>query len=305
MNTYPWPFVPKSLTFSTTTNFSSMNVKHRYALITGTSSGIGRETSKVLIEHGWIVIGTVRANEDAKILRMELGENFYPIVLDVCSPVEIHAGAAKHISDILQGNPLDGLVHNAGIALGGPLIFQPETEFRAIFETNVQGVFKLTQAVFPFLTKGSRMVMISSVSGRVVTPFIGAYAASKFALEALTDAYRNELDMLGMKVISIQPGPVKTPIWGKARQPIEKYPQTQYRELLQQQDKLIDVTEQNALPVSDIAALVLRALEDSNPATRYLAVRNPWNIRLAGLLPDKLRDKLVMSRLRNMKKPGA
>jgi hypothetical protein len=86
---------------------------------------------------------------------------------------------------------------------------------------------------------------------------------------------------------------------------VDKYPQTQYKELLQQQDKLIDVTEQNALPVADIAALILKALEHPNPSTRYLAVRNPWVIRLAGLLPDKLRDKLVMSRLKNMKKPGA
>ncbi len=282
-----------------------MNSRNRYALITGTSSGIGREASRVLIENGWNVIGTVRSKEDADMLLEDLGDSFYPVVLDVSSPPEIHTEAAKHISDMLQGQPLNGLVHNAGIALGGPLLFQPEHEFRAIFETNVQGVFKLTQAVFPLLSSGSRMVMISSVSGRVVTPFIGAYAASKFALEALTDAYRNELGMLGMKVISIQPGPVKTPIWTKARQPVEKYPQWEYKELLQQQDKLIDATEQNALPVADIAALILKALEDPNPSTRYLAVRNPWIVRLAGLLPDKHRDKLVMSRLRNMKKPGA
>ncbi len=281
-----------------------MKSSNRHALITGTSSGIGLEAGQLLLKNGWNVIGTVRSTADAEHLRERLGERFYPIVLDVSSPAEMHVEAANQVGDILQGQPLDALVHNAGIAQGGPLVFQPEGEFRAIFETNVHGVFKLTQAIFPLLTKGSRMVMISSVSGRLVTPFIGAYAASKFAIEALTDAYRNELGMLGIEVISIQPGPVKTPIWQKARQPVEKYQQTPYKDLLEQQDKLIDATELSALPVETIAALILKALENPKPSTRYLAVRNSWIVRLAGMLPDRIKDKLVMSRLRKMKKPG-
>ncbi len=277
--------------------------KQKVWFITGGNKGIGAAIVKEALAQGYNVVAASRKTEEAK---QNLGThpNLLIVKLDISDDQQVE-DAIKETMD--KFGRIDVLVNNAGYGLLGYFEEMSEELIRRQIETNVFGTMKITRAILPIMrAQGSGFVVtVSSTSGIKSVSGGSVYSASKFALEALTDAYRNELGMLGMKVISIQPGPVKTPIWGKARQPIEKYPQTQYRQLLQQQDKLIDVTEQNALPVSDIAALVLRALEDSNPATRYLAVRNRWIIRLAGLLPDKLRDKLVMSRLRNMKKPGA
>lgn len=281
-----------------------MNNTGLIVFITGASSGIGYATTQLLLKSGWYVIGTIRNPADADKLQRDFGNRFHSLIFDVTAPVESHQDLANQLQNILDGRPLHALIHNAGIAQGGPLVFQPESEFRAIFETNVLGVFKLTQVLFPLLIPGSRVIMISSVSGKIVTPFIGSYAASKFALEAMADAYRNELGMLGIQVISIQPGPVKTPIWSKARQPIPKYHETPFSEILALQEQMIDKTEALAIPVEKIAELIKKALEAPRPATRYLAVKNPWIIRLLTIIPDRLKDKLIMKRLKNLKKPG-
>lgn len=280
----------------------SSKEKKGWVLITGTSSGIGEASAQLLLTSGWKVVGTVRDPEVGHAVRARMGDDFYPVVLDVTASRDKHEEIAQEIVGILSGDPLSGIVHNAGVALGGPLVFQQEEEFVKMFETNVLGVFRLTQALFPSLGEGSRLVMVSSVSGRLVTPFVGGYAASKFALEAMVDAYRHELGMLGMKVVSIQPGPVRTPIWSKARVHGEPYAHTPYASIMSRQDELITSAETNGMPVMKVAERIREAMELPKPRTRYLVVRNGWLVRLAQYMSDRIKDRIIARRLEKMRK---
>ncbi len=280
-----------------------MKTSEPAALITGVSSGIGHAAARVLIEAGWEVWGTVRNESDAHRLRETFGSRFHPLLFDVRSAYGQHADLARQIQSQLGGRHLSGLVHNAGVAFGGPLSHLPEEDFIAMLETNVLGVFRLTRALLPLLGAGSRVVMISSVSGRLVTPFVGGYATSKFALEAMTDAYRNELGMLGIRVIGIQPGPILTPIWKKALGGAD-YRHTPFAEVMGRKEDLIRKTERAALPAERVAGVILRALTTPRPSSRYLITRKSWMVRLAGWLPDAWKDRLIARRIRQNRKWG-
>lgn len=282
----------------------TMNTTPSTILITGVSSGIGRAILDEFHHFGWTVIGTVRRESDAEALRAAYPERLHVAVFDVSQSMDDHQALVQQFRDLLAGRGLDVLVHNAGVAQGGPLAWQTEADVREIFETNVLGVFKLTKAAVPLLLdrRPGRLVLISSVSGLLVTPFVGAYAASKFALEAFADAYRNELGMLGVKVVSVQPGPVATPIWVKARAISDKYLDTPYRDILARQEEFIQQAESRALPVDRVVKLVVHASTADQPRSRYLLVTNTWLVRIARLLPDRLKDRMIMARLSQAKK---
>lgn len=273
-------------------------------LITGVSSGIGYAVLKVFHAAGWQVFGTVRKSEDGTRLQSEFGDRVHPILFDVTNSLQHHEELIRDLTGRLNGEGLDVLVHNAGVAQGGPLGWQEETDVRQIMETNVLGIYKLTRAAIPLLrqAQSSRMILISSVSGRLVTPFLGAYAASKFAVEAFADAYRNELAPLGIRVVSVQPGPTSSAIWVKARAIKEKYLDTPYQDILARQEQFISNAESRALPVEHVAKVVYHAGTHARPRSRYLVVSKPWLVRLAGLFPDSLKDRMVMARLRKAKK---
>ncbi len=273
-------------------------------LITGVNSGIGYAVLKQFHAAGWFVIGTVRKPEDIDRLRLEFPERLYLLRFDITSPLAEHEELIRSVAEELKGEGLDILVHNAGVAQGGPLGWQDESDVRAIMETNVMGVFKLTKAAIPLMreAKSSRMLMISSISGRLVTPFLGAYSASKFALEAFTDAYRNELAPLGITVIGIQPGPTATSIWAKARAMKNKYLDSPYQEILSKQEKFIGNAEARALPVEHVADIIFQAGTRLKPKHRYLVVSNPLLVKLAAYFPDNLKDRLIMAKLKNEKK---
>jgi NAD(P)-dependent dehydrogenase (short-subunit alcohol dehydrogenase family) len=275
-----------------------MSTRIQTVFITGVSTGIGFGIAEALLHKGWTVIGTVRREEDLARLRHLWGDSFCGLLMDVRQPAEELDAVIKPALNRKGIERLDCLIHNAGIAQGGPLVYQEEESLRLMMETNTIGVWKLTKVLFPTLGKGSRVVMISSVSGRIATPFVGAYAASKFALEALTDAYRVELGMLGIRVISIQPGPVKTPIWDKARKASLAVSGTPYDHLLALQSQFIAHAEASGLEVADVVKTVLRAIETQRPKTRYLLTKNHWLIRLAGWLPDNWKDRLIMRRFK-------
>jgi len=185
-------------------------------VVTGASTGIGKSTAKVLLDHGFMVFGSVRKEADGAGLRAEFGENFSPLIFDVTDEDAIRAGAAS-VADALGQNTLAGLVNNAGIAVAGPLEHVPIEQFRYQIEVNVLGVFSVTQAFLPLLgtdrtrqgTPG-RIVNISSVAGKMAAPFIGPYAASKHALEGMSASLRRELMIYGIDVVIIGPGAVAT-----------------------------------------------------------------------------------------------
>jgi NAD(P)-dependent dehydrogenase (short-subunit alcohol dehydrogenase family) len=280
---------------------------HRPVLVTGSSSGIGAATARALVEHGFRVWAGVR--DDAAAARLAaLGERCSPIVLDVTEPAQIAAAAERIAAD----GGLYGLVNNAGIATSGPLEAIPLDALRAQFEINVFGALAVTQAMLPLLRQTlGRIVMISSVQGRLAAPFVGPYAASKHALEALSDALRAELLPSGVDVAIVEPGAVKTPIWERgARQGLaiadglEPEMRARYAADIAMMERVSRAFEAGAIPPERVAEAVVHALTSRRPRARYV-VGLDAKVRLAigTLVPDRLRDRLLRRALARIGRP--
>jgi NAD(P)-dependent dehydrogenase (short-subunit alcohol dehydrogenase family) len=187
-------------------------------LITGASTGIGEATALHLDGLGHRVFAGVRNEADGERLAAAARSGrLTPVHLDVTDD----AGIATALDEVgeASGGRLDGVVNNAGVALGGPLDFLPMEDFRTQMDINVTGLLAVTQAAMPLIRGASgRVVLIGSMSGRLAVPMTGAYSASKFAVEALADTLRMELSPWGLAVSLIQPGAIKTPIWDKGRE---------------------------------------------------------------------------------------
>ena len=227
------------------------------AVVTGASTGIGRAAVKVLAAQGWRVFAGVRKPADADSLRQEFGDKVAPLRFDVTDAAAVRA-AADEVRDRLGGRTLKGLVNNAGMGHGGPLMLEPVDQIRQVFEVNVFGAVTVSQAFIPLLgadrslTGGpGRIVNITSVGGRLAPPFIGDYVMSKHALEAFTDSLRRELMIYGIDVIAIGPGAVATPIWDKAEQADETaYAETDYAAVLKKFKDFFIADGRKGLPPS-------------------------------------------------------
>ncbi len=189
----------------------------RFVLITGASTGIGAACAIGCAQQGMTVFAGVRDLQAGEALRARGGTAIVPIQLDVTDG-EIHQEAALRLSRQRVGREgLSGLVNNAGIAIGSPLELIPLPELRRQFEVNVIGQIAVTQALLPLIRRArGRIVNMGSIAGRGTIPMMGPYSASKFALEALTDALRLELYPWGIEVSIIEPGAIATPIWSKS-----------------------------------------------------------------------------------------
>lgn len=275
-------------------------------VVTGVSTGIGEAIAGDLVRRGWRVFGTVRSAEDADRLGHELGRGFTALIADVTDAGSL-ASAAATVSGHLGGEPLSGLVCNAGISLPGPLLHQPLDELDRQWKVNVLGQVATVQAFGPLLGaqegfRGApgRIVIMSSVSGRLVWPFVGGYAASKHALEAVGHALRRELMPFGVGVIIVGPGPVDTPIWEKSGRAVDRtrYQPTLYGPLIERFEKAVLERARDALPASDVAATVHTALTAAKPKTRYALTRAMlMNWYLPLVLPDRWLDRLAAKRL--------
>ena len=279
--------------------------ENRTAVVTGTATGIGYAISRVLIDHGVRVFGSVRRPEDGQRVRSDLGDRFVPLVFDVTDASAIHASVPA-VADALGGATLFGLVNNAGIAVGGPLIYQPLEEVRRHLEVNVVGALAVTQAFAPLLGtdrartgKPGRIINISSVSGRISAPFLGGYAASKRALEGMSHSLRREMMLFGIDVVIVNPGSVVTPIWDKAeRIDGSRYETTEYWPALQRFWSSALRSGRAGLPAERVGEVVWEALTASSPKTSYPVVRRRlvnWTLPLA--LPARLIDRLIARRL--------
>lgn len=188
---------------------------HPTVLVTGASTGIGHACTVGLDARGFKVYAAVRKSSDADALR-KVSPRIEPVLMDVTDYASVDA-AARDLTHQLGERGLDGLVNNAGISVAGPLECLPMESFDRQMRVNVSGQVAVTQAFLPLLRRArGRIVFMSSESGRVVIPLLGAYAASKHALEAVADAFRRELSRAGIRVSIIEPGSIKTPIWEKA-----------------------------------------------------------------------------------------
>jgi NAD(P)-dependent dehydrogenase (short-subunit alcohol dehydrogenase family) len=264
-------------------------------VVTGASTGIGAAVARRLAQAGYLVFGTVRRAEDAAGVERDGG---VAVLLEVTDTRSI-ATARQEVERRLGDQPLLALVNNAGIARAGPLEHLPLEELRQVFEVNVFGVVAVTQAFLPALRRSrGRVINISSVSGRLALPFGGPYAASKFALEALSDSLRRELLPSGVEVVVIQPGSVATPIWDKAAgADLERYRGTPYAAVLPRVlEEALD-RGRRGLPPQAVANAVLAAISSARPPTRSLVARRPWMTRLMRLAPDRWIDRMVAKRV--------
>jgi hypothetical protein len=276
----------------------------RSVVITGASTGIGWATAKLLLDRGFRVFGSVRKQADADRLTGELGANFTPLLFDVTDEAAVKA-AAVVVRAALGGETLAGLVNNAGVAIAGPVLELPVEQFRTQLDINVIGPIIATQAFGPLLgvdpqlrgAKG-RIVMISSVAGKNGNPMTPAYAASKHAIEGLSESLRRELMLFGIDVIIVAPGAVKTPIWSKADElDMSVYRNSPY---LAAMGKVRDFTKhlsQIGLPPEKIAERVAEALTSPSPKVRYQITPDPMRHLITGMLPKRTVDKIIAKRL--------
>ncbi len=278
-------------------------------LISGASSGIGRALCMELDRQGYQVFAGVRSPEDAEMLRSESSVQLHPVILDITQPEQI-AAACKTISDQTDGE-LFCLVNNAGIDVGGALEFLPLEDFRMQLEVNVIGQLALTQACLPMLRKTSgRIIFVSSIGGRLITPFNGPYGASKAALVAVADALRLELSPWNIYVSVLIVGSVKTPIWEKsshmAGEILHREP-PQAKELYAKLQKRAGVIYLHAgrkgMPV-ERAALFARQVVEAKRPKEYILVGSDARLLelIARFYPVRLRDWAVLYQLGFMKK---
>jgi len=270
--------------------------------ITGVSTGIGYATMKSLISAGYYVIGTVRKKDDADKLKTEFGDTCSILEFDVRDNTAFETEILK-ITSKLEKEGLACLINNAGVAVPGPLQHITDEEFELQMDVNVKSVRRITNKLLPYLGTdrkypSGKIINISSVSGLFNSPYNGSYCISKHALESMTDIYRRELAMFGIKVSAVQPGPVKTEIWKKSKGTLDRFKDTAYGDILTTADKMIENAEKSAFEENAVTDVIFKIIQSEHPKTRYLIHRKKLMFRLlAFYLPDRFVDKMISKTL--------
>lgn len=278
----------------------------RFVLVTGASTGIGAACVLGCEKEGMTVFAGVRNLQDGEALRKQGGDAIIPLQLDVVDGESI-ARAAQVVERRVGERGLSGVVNNAGIAISGPLELIPIPQLRKQLDVNVIGQIAVTQAVLPLirLARG-RIVNMGSIAGRGTIPMIGPYSASKFALEALTDALRMELEPWGIEVSIIEPGAIATPIWEKSLRTADLFEadlsaegQHLYAEAALRVRQAVDEAAHRAIPPDAVVKAVIHALTADRPRTRYLVGRDA-KIRafMVKWFPDRLQDWILRKTLK-------
>ena len=250
----------------------------RTVLITGASTGIGEACATYLADRGWHVFAGVRKVDDGERVRAAAPGAIEPLTLDVTSASDI-AAALEAVVD-RTGGRLDAVVNNAGIVVAGPVEYLELDEWRHQFEVNVVGHVAVTRACLPLLRAArpaGRIVFIGSIGGRIATPLLGPYSASKHAIEAIAETMRHELRGAGIKIALIEPGAIATPMWEKGLQTADELEHRLPPEALSRYRKAIDgvrksalMQQRNAVPAEKVAQAVERALTSKRPRARTL-----------------------------------
>ncbi len=284
----------------------SISPQQKTIVITGCSSGFGRATSLHMAIQGWEVFATVRKEADQESLLSEAAtlrckEQLTPLICDITLSEQVAALAQTVAASTSR---LDALLNNAGTTYAAPMELLAPNDLRAQFEINVIAHVAVTQALLPLLkaAKGT-IINVSSVAGRIATPVLGPYAASKFALEAISDAWRVELAPFGLQVVVIEPDSYATSIWktstDRAIANMEQYRGGPYERLFRAVEKFSDRAATHGHPPQEFADTVEKILTSHRPHTRYVLPRaDIWTIRLHQLLPDRLWDRLVRRMLK-------
>jgi len=281
--------------------YSSMGV-----VVTGASTGIGAACALDCAGRGMTVFAGVRDPRAGEALVAKGGPSLIPIMLDVTDEPSI-TRSVEVVQRVVGEGGLGGLVNNAGIVIACPLEMIPLSQLRKQLEVNVIGQIAVTQAFLPLLRRGrGRIVNMGSISGRGTIPLLGPYSASKFALEALTDALRMELQPWGIQVSIIEPGAIATPLWEKSAKAAgdleasaSEEAKALYGEAVMRIREVVAQSAQRAIPPEAVVRAVHHALTASSPKTRYLvgadATARAWMVKW---LPDRIQDKLLAWYLR-------
>ena len=276
--------------------------RNELIVVTGASTGMGAATAKELSRRGFHVLAGVRRAADADALR---GAGIEPHILDITVDSHVAAIAERVAHD---QRPLRALINNAGIAINSPVETLPIAQWRRQFEVNLFGQIAITQALLPALPQnGGTVVNISSVGGKVVLPTYGAYAGSKFALEAASDALRREVAELGVKVVVVEPGAVKTAMPERGIATAQGLiADMSTAQLARYGDLNAAVTAQArsfleiGVPAEHAAKVIAKAATARHPRTRYTIGRDAAIlVRLSRVLPDRVLDRIVRRNLRS------
>ena len=278
-------------------------VGEKVAVVTGASTGIGRATARMLKARGWRVFPTARSRTDLDLLR---GEGFQPVELDLADPDSVEY-AAKEVMELSQGM-MGAVVNNAGYGQPGALEDLSRSAVRKQFETNVIGTLDFTNRFIPALRarQCGRIVLVSSVVGRVVVPFLGAYSASKFALEAIGDGLRMELGPAGISVSLVEPGPIKScfrkRVVSEAARGLEMrnsvFAKQYAKELSEPERTYARPTDVFQKPPEAVAKKIVHALESRWPRVRYPVTGVAWFGDFAArFLPARAKDALMASKV--------
>lgn len=273
----------------------------RAVVITGASTGIGAACALHLDRLGFKVFAGVRNPEDGLALQKASSERLVPIELDVTDISTIQNSRAL-VSKKTGESGLFGLVNNAGIAVVGPLEAVPLEDLRHQLEVNVIGQVAVTQTFLPLIRQArGRIINMGSIAGLTTIPLMGPYSASKFALEAMTDALRLEVQQWGIHVSIIEPGAIATPIWNKStidadmrESAISEELRSLYKPIVAAVRKIVGEASKRAVSSDTVARVVETALTASTPRTRYL-VGSDAKLRafMAKLLSDRASDRLL------------
>lgn len=273
------------------------------AIVTGASSGIGAATARELARREFHVLAGVRCERDADAMR---SPGIEPLLIDITNPDHIHALAAR-VEEDPQGRAVRALVNNAGVPVNAPVEAFAIDEWRRLFEVNLFGHVAVTQALLPTLIRSKgRVINISSVGGKVAMATYGPYAGTKFALEAVSDALRREVGPLGVHVVVVEPGGVRTDMLNRASAAARELAAGMTAEQSGRYGRLMQaVAAQTATaarwsqPAEAVAQMIANAVTTRRPRPRYTAGRDAaMIILLAHLLPDRMLDRVFVAALR-------
>lgn len=272
-------------------------------VVTGASSGIGRATARRLAADGFHVLAGVRREEDAD---RTAAANIEPVIVDITN-VDTLAALAERIAGDPARRPLRAIVNNAGIAVNAPVEMAPLDEWRRQIEVGVIGQIAVIQALTPaLLESGGRIVNIGSLGGKIAMPGFGPYSAAKFAMEAVNDSLRREMDVFGLKVVMITPGGVSTGMSARGIATATQLAALMTPAQHKRHDRLFDGVvaqaedwSKNGISPEKVAAVVSRAISDRRPKVRYTAGPDAALLtRLVRLMPESMLDGILRRQMK-------
>jgi NAD(P)-dependent dehydrogenase (short-subunit alcohol dehydrogenase family) len=285
------------------TVISREQCQQELVVITGASAGIGAATACELARRGFHVLAGVRRDIDADAIR---APGIEPVLLDITDSSGI-AALVQRITEDPERRPLRALVNNAGMAVNAPLETYPLPDWRRLFDVNLFGHVAMMQALLPALIKSrGTIVNISSIGGKVAMAAYGPYAATKFALEAVSDSLRREVEPLGMKVVVVEPGAVTTGMLGRVEiagqrviDDMTTEQRSRYEDLMQAIISQAQASVPGGAAPEEAARVIANAITSPRPRTRYTVGRYTAMLaRLVSFMPDRMMDRMLAQGLK-------